>query len=597
MAAEQPRDEALAGADRVTAAIIAAALVVALVTSAIAAVVTRQITGPIVRLTESALRAAEGDLEQRVGVDSRDEIGILAGMFNRMLEELGSLYDGLEAKVAERTALLQEANDTIQRRAVQLATTVEISRAVTSILDPKELLSEVVELVHDHFDYAYVGVYLLADDRKEAVPAADAGGGQAVETAKDEPVSVGSDEAVSRAILLRKPVVQRWDDGESHARFGTPDIRAEAALPLSVRDDILGVLDILTVKSERIDEDTLSILSSVARQVAVALDNARAYRNEKEALERLRKAEEMRSRFLAHMSRELREPLTNIIGFCRLILNGLDGPISEQQRHDLQIIHANSEHLLGLINDLLDVSQIEAGLMELHFEDVDLAAMTKSVMATASALVRDKDIELHRDVEDLPTLKADSARVRQVLLNLLTNAAKFTEEGSIAVKAWSEDGEVFVSVSDTGSGIPVEDQTRIFEQFEQGVDERGRRPNGAGLGLALSRKFVEMHGGEIWVESEPGEGSEFTFQPASGAGDRSIGRENPLAVIGARRGVVGWRPKGRTREGCEHRLGPRASRSSGVSIVGGGTVPVLVETTHASVVGGGREASIRGGGL
>ncbi|MGD2103621.1 MAG: ATP-binding protein [Anaerolineae bacterium] len=511
MVAEQPRAEALAAADRVTAAIIAAALVVALVTSVIAAVVTRQITEPLVSLTESALHAADGDLEQRVHVESRDEIGILARVFNRMLAELGSLYNGLEAKVAERTKLLREANRTIQRRAVQLATTVEISRAITSILDPGELLRKVVRAVHDQFDYPYVGVYLLAEDGERLVPAAGIGDVEAVEAAKAHPVTVGSEEAVSQAVLSRKPVVHRWSDERTDVPTERPRIRVEVALPLTVRDDILGVLDILTVAPERIDEDTLSILSSVASQVAVAMDNARAYRNEKEALQRLREAEDMRSRFLAHMSRELREPLTNIIGFCRLILNGLDGPISDQQRHDLRIIHANSEHLLGLINDLLDVSQIEAGLMELHFEDVDLAVMTKSVMATASALVRDKEIELRYDVDDLPLVKADSSRVRQVLLKLLTNAAKFTEEGSIALRAWSEDGEVFVSVRDTGIGIPLEDQKRIFEQFEQGVNEHGRRPNGAGLGLGLSKQFVEMHGGEIWVESEPGRGSVFTF--------------------------------------------------------------------------------------
>jgi signal transduction histidine kinase len=288
-------------------------------------------------------------------------------------------------------------------------------------------------------------------------------------------------------------------------------VRAEAALPLIVREEVLGVLNVLTVKPEGIDRDTVSVLSSVASQVAIALDNARVYRNEREARERLKHAEEMRSRFLSHMSRELREPLTNITGFCRLILNGLDGPISDLQRQDLQIILANSEHLLGLINDLLDVSQIEAGLMELHFQELDLQAMIKSVMATASALVRDRDIQLIREVEDLPPVKADAARMRQVLLKLLTNAAKFTQAGTITVRAWSEDHRVFVSVSDTGNGIPVEDQRRIFEQFEQGTTGAGRHPNGAGLGLALSKQFVEMHGGEIWVESAVGIGSTFTF--------------------------------------------------------------------------------------
>jgi hypothetical protein len=211
------------------------------------------------------------------------------------------------------------------------------------------------------------------------------------------------------------------------------------------------------------------------------------------------------------MSRELREPLTNIIGFCRLILNGVDGPISEEQRQDLRIIYASSEHLLGLINDLLDVSQIEAGLMELDFQDVDLQKMITSLMATASALVRDKDVELRQDVASLPLVRADSNRIRQVLLKLITNAVKVTEKGCISVQAWVQDHQVFVSVSDSGKGIPPEDQQRIFEQSEQGTTENGRRRSGTGPGLALTRQFVEMHGGEIWVDSQVGKGSTFTL--------------------------------------------------------------------------------------
>lgn len=511
VAAEQPRQEALSGADRVTTAIVAAALVVALVTSVIAAIVTRQMTGPVVTLTESVLRVAQGDLDERVDIHSRDEIGILASVFNRMVAELQSLYDGLEAKVAERTSLLRQANATIQRRAVHLATTVEISRAVTSILEPAELLTQVVELIHEQFDYAYVGVYLLKHGGSRAQLEAGTGGGRALEAAMDRSFPVPGNSAVSGAVGSREAVVERWREERGAVNSPFRHIGAEVALPLSVHEEILGVLDILTVDPDRIDEDTLSILRSVASQVAIALDNARAYRNEREARQRLKQAEAMRSRFLTHMSRELREPLTNIIGFCRLILNGLDGPISDQQRHDLQIVYANSEHLLGLINDLLDVSQIEAGLMELQFEEIDLEAMTRSVMATASALVRDKDIQLQREVATLPSVKADGTRIRQVLLKLLTNAAKFTDQGAITLRAWSADRQVFVSVADTGRGIAVEDQRRVFERFEQGVAQNGTQPNGIGLGLSLSKEFVEMHGGQIWVKSELGQGSVFTF--------------------------------------------------------------------------------------
>jgi signal transduction histidine kinase len=193
------------------------------------------------------------------------------------------------------------------------------------------------------------------------------------------------------------------------------------------------------------------------------------------------------------------------------MLKGIDGTLTDQQRRDLQVIYQDSQHLVGLINDLLDISQIEAGLMELNLQDVRLGELVHSVMATASALVRDRDIELfHEIAADLPVVRADTMRIRQVLVQLLANAAKFTEKGNVTVRAWSANDHVLVSVSDTGIGVAPQDQERIFERFEQGTVGNSR-PNGAGLGLALSKEFVEMHGGRMWVESEVGRGSKFTF--------------------------------------------------------------------------------------
>ncbi len=512
LVAEQKQETAFAPADNVAAAIIGATLLVALGTAVVAAVVTRQITRPVVRLTESALSVAEGELDQQVPVTSRDEIGILTYVFNKMTADLKSLYDDLEAKVAQRTEMLQRANYQIQRRAIQLAATVEVSQAATSILEPSKLLHEVVRLIHDRFDYCYVGVYLLDESGEQAFLREGTGGGERVKELKAAPVPLGEGSAVGEAGLKGEPRIVRWGSDRADGLFGSPYIQVEAALPLKLGDETVGVLDILDTESEEMDEDAISVLRNVANQITIALENARIYRKEKETARRLREAERFRSRFLGHMSHELREPLTNIIGFSRLMLKGLDGDLNDQQRKDVKIIHANSQHLLGLINDLLDISQIEAGLMELHFQDLDLSEMINSVMSTASALVRDKEIDLLQEIEpDLPIVQADVTRIRQVLLKLLTNAANFTDQGSITVRAWSEDGRVLVSVSDTGRGIPLEDQERIFERFEQGQLGDGRRPDGAGLGLALSKEFVAMHGGKIWVESEVGVGSTFTF--------------------------------------------------------------------------------------
>ncbi|MDY6875757.1 MAG: ATP-binding protein [Chloroflexota bacterium] len=514
LVAEQAQGEAFATTDNVAAAVIGATLVVALVTAIVAAVVTRQITRPVVQLTESALCIAEGDLEQHVSVTSRDEIGILAYVFNRMTAELKALYDDLEEKVTQRTALLQQANYQIQRRAIQLAATIEVSQAATSILEPDQLLQDVVRLVQDHFVYPYVGIYLLDEDGKGAMLRAATGGSDEVAAVKAQPVWVGDGSAVWQASLTGEPCVIVWESDCAGESFSSPCIRAEASLPLRLGNQIIGVLDVLSTDAGGFDADSVSVLQNVANQTTIALENARAYEKEKDAARRLREMDEFKSRFLAHMSHELREPLMNIIGFSRVVLKGLDGPVSDQQRQDLQIVYANSQHLLGLINDLLDISQIEAGLMELQLQELDLAEIINSVMATASALVRDREIELRREiVPGLPKVQADAARIRQVLLRLLTNAARSTARGHIAVRAWPDGESVLVSVSDTGRSIAPQDQERIFERFEQ-------RGNGAaGIGLALSKEFVEMHGGGIWVESKVGEGSTFTFSLPLPLGD------------------------------------------------------------------------------
>ncbi len=505
---EQSQEEAFASNDIVATAVIMATLVAALAAAVIAAFVTRQITRPIVQLTESALHIASGDLSQRVKVTSRDEIGILAYVFNRMASELETLYNDLGEKVAQRTRLLQLANYQIQRRAIQMQASVEVGQAITSILDPDRLLDEVVHLVRDRFVYSYAAVYTVNENSQFLTLRASAGSATPF---RGELVPISSDNSIGRAFRESAPVVESTPHP---APVGPPAqyTRCEALLPLRMGERTFGVLNVQSTEPKGFDADDVSVLQNVAYQVTIALENARAYEVEREAAQRLREMDQFKRRFLTNMSHELRTPLTNILGFSRLMLKEIEGPLSKRQQDDLRIIYHNGEHLLGLINDVLDISQIEAGLVELQFKEVNLSNLIHSVMATTSALVRDKDIALIEKIAaDLPAVQADPARIRQVLLRLLANAAKFTAQGKITVAAWSTNGQVLVSVSDTGIGIRPEDQERIFEQFEQGTLENGRRPNGAGLGLALSKEFVEMHGGEIWVKSEVGRGSTFTF--------------------------------------------------------------------------------------
>ncbi|MEA3397226.1 MAG: ATP-binding protein [Chloroflexota bacterium] len=503
---EQEQAALMVSSDRMAATLIGGILALALVTTIIASLVVRQVTRPVVRLTGAALEMAEGQLDQHVPVTSRDEIGILTYVFNKMADELKSLYADLEAKVVERTQRLQRANYQIQQRALQLAASLEVSQAVTSIRAPTALLERVADLMRDRFLYASVAVYLVGSSTEQVCL-------QAVSPLNaDWPPSVRKDDGTVMGDTLSKVEIQvrRWEVGQDSEWYRRTFSRV--AIPLKMRERVLGVLAVLSTEREGISDDSFKVLEHVANQITIALENARAYEKEKETAQRLRETEEFRSNFLAHMSHGLREPLTNIIGFSSLLLKGFDGAINTQQQGDLQIIYANSQHLLGLINDLLDVSQIEAGLMELQFQELNLAEIIKSVMATLSALVRDKDIELHREIAlDLPLVWADAARTRQVLLRLLTNAARFTGQGNITVSASANEREVQVSVSDTGVGMTPEEQAHIFERFERGHLGSSARPGSNGLGLALSKEFVELHGGHIWVESQVGQGSTFTF--------------------------------------------------------------------------------------
>ena len=247
------------------------------------------------------------------------------------------------------------------------------------------------------------------------------------------------------------------------------------------------------------------------------------------ANEKLKEADRLKNQFVATISHELRTPLNSIIGFTRLILNEIDGPLNDLQRTDLSAIYTSSQHLLSLVNDVLDFSKIAAGKMELHKEMLDFREIVVGVMSTTLALVGDKDIELIEEVEEnLPTVYADRVRIRQVILNLMSNAAKFTEKGSITlrVKRITEqvelDGQrrampfILCSVTDTGIGVAEKDIPIVFEEFRQLDASTSRQAEGTGLGMPISKRLVEMHGGRLWVESKVGVGSTFSFTlPAS----------------------------------------------------------------------------------
>ncbi|NDJ09767.1 MAG: PAS domain S-box protein [Acidobacteriia bacterium] len=226
----------------------------------------------------------------------------------------------------------------------------------------------------------------------------------------------------------------------------------------------------------------------------------------------IERANRLKSEFLASMSHELRTPLHTIIGFSELLGEGLHGPLTEKQRRFVNHIHTDSLHLLDLINDILDLSRIEAGRLELRPEPFDFSALVEESMASVRTVTRAKSLATETRLLFDGAVVADRVRIKQILVNLLSNAAKFTPQGGqIRVNAHTEHGMLITSITDTGVGIPPEEHEAIFDEFYQtGVTTRGVR-EGTGLGLAITRRLVEGHGGTITVESTPGKGSCFTF--------------------------------------------------------------------------------------
>ena len=258
--------------------------------------------------------------------------------------------------------------------------------------------------------------------------------------------------------------------------------------------------------------EVIDLLRTFATQSALAIQNARLFREIEDKSRQLEVASQHKSEFLANMSHELRTPLNAIIGFSEVLSERMFGEFNEKQEEYSKDIHASGQHLFSLINDILDLSKIEAGRMELELSDFHLPTALDSALTLVRERAGRRGIALNLAVnEGLGQMRADERKVRQVVLNLLSNAIKFTPEGGrIEVSAVPKDGLVEVSVRDTGVGIAPEDQEAVFEEFRQ-VGTADKKVEGTGLGLTLCRKFVELHGGKIWVKSQVGMGSTFMF--------------------------------------------------------------------------------------
>jgi signal transduction histidine kinase len=256
----------------------------------------------------------------------------------------------------------------------------------------------------------------------------------------------------------------------------------------------------------------IELAETFADQAVIAIENVRLFDEIQDKSRQLAEASQHKSQFLANMSHELRTPLNAILGYTELILDSIYGEMPEKARSVLDRVQRNGRHLLGLINDVLDLSKIEAGQLTLSFADYSLKNVIQTVFSAVEPLAAQKQLALKIDVApELPQGRGDEQRLTQVLLNLVGNAIKFTDTGEVSITGTSANGSFSVAVRDTGPGISSADQAKLFQEFQQGDSSITRKKGGTGLGLAISRRIIEMHGGRIWVESSPGHGSTFAF--------------------------------------------------------------------------------------
>jgi signal transduction histidine kinase len=300
--------------------------------------------------------------------------------------------------------------------------------------------------------------------------------------------------------------------------------RTALAMPLFRKGVPIGALFLRRREVRPFSTKEIALLQTFADQAVIAIENVRLFtelaasnREIAEKSHQLEVASQHKSEFLANMSHELRTPLNAVIGFSEVLLQRMFGELNDKQDEYLKDIYASGQHLLSLINDILDLSKIEAGRMELEMTDFDFPTTLDSSLTLIRERAGRRGIALHLSVDErLGQMRADERKIRQVVLNVLSNAIKFTPEGGrIEVAAVPRDEFVEVSVSDTGVGIAPEDQEAVFEEFRQ-VGTAAKKVEGTGLGLALSRKFIELHGGRIWVQSQVGIGSTFTFSIPAG---------------------------------------------------------------------------------
>jgi signal transduction histidine kinase len=410
-----------------------------------------------------------------------------ASALRKRVRELEQAVDGLRS----------EAREALDRQAATAEILTVMSR---STVDVQPVFDAIVRNVQRLFGTRFAVLQLVRDGQLVLVAFDGHPGFERITGEFPRPVS--GDSMAAKAIRTRgtvqlAPIVDNPAAPERSRRMArTLGYNALIATPLARADGMIGAIVTGHQDGRPFSDRQAALLKAFADQAVIAIENVRLFKH--------------KSEFLAHMSHELRTPLNAIIGFTRVVMRRSQHQLEAKQYENLEKILASGERLLALINAVLDLSKIDAGRLDVHPGEVSLAALLEQCLRMVEPLVRSEAVVLARDFrDDLPRMVLDEEKLRQIVINLLSNALKFTERGEVRLAARVLDGEVVVEVADTGVGIPAGKLDLIFEEFQQADATRSRGHGGTGLGLTIARRLARLMGGDIEVESAPGAGSTF----------------------------------------------------------------------------------------
>jgi signal transduction histidine kinase/HAMP domain-containing protein len=476
------------------------------------------VSEPLTSLAFAAQEIGSGDMRYIIGYQERgDEIGNLARALEDMKTDLAQSYEELslwsrrlERRVQERTIELDAAQKDAQRRAGELQAVYDASLSVVSEYYLKIMLQKLAERAENLLGAQYVSVWLVTDDRERL---------QMVATTSEDrshiDQTVTLDQGIGgQAVREQRPiVVDDYPNWPHRLGWTASTVYHAISVPLLLSQQPVGALFVGRSQSDpTFDDNDQRLLSLLANLASPMVRNAQLYAQVDAAQKQAESANRVKTRFLASVTHELRTPLNLVINNMDFMRVGMFGEVNDEQHSRLDQTIRSAEHLLYLINDLLDVSKIEAGEMQMFFQPTDLyPVLEDTIDSTLALLDGTKPLSLHADIpEGLPQLTVDARRVRQVLLNLLSNAVKFTQEGEVRLAVRAHNDSVEFIVTDSGIGIPSDELDLIFEAFERSKPSRQMGIEGTGLGLPISRFLVEAHGGTMRVQSEVDKGSTFT---------------------------------------------------------------------------------------